>query len=238
MKVTFGPKVTLGPKRRNVGVAMRMGRAAAMILGACLATTACTAKTGSSPTAPTPTPTPTPAVRILTFARDTPTPIGEAVAVTFASRDQEQGKITLAVTGFNLTNRLSATFEGFSGVSGRIAWDAALLEADGLDSGDFMQQGGVTVSCCRMTGADAIPGSYPFFVVRDDGSRNTGSGELFLIRLKPVAGVTAGTTRVRFVEELQNKGGFPFTAFIVLSPFSPTRGSTVENVYGGTVTIQ
>lgn len=205
-------------------------------VGTCVLTAACSASSGSA----TPPTSPGTSVRVLTLAPETTTPIGQAVALTLASRDQEAGKITLAVSGFNLTNTLSVNTQGFSGVSGRIGWDPALLEPDGLDSGDFLRQGGASVSCCRQStaAAEAIPGTYPFLVVRGDETRLMGSGELFLIRLKPVQGVTSGTSTIRFIEEVQNRGGFPFTAAVVLSPFNPGRGSTVEHVYGGTVTIR
>src|SRR4051794_20116125 len=94
------------------------------------------------PTAPTPAaPTPivaAPSVPVLTLEPDTTSPVGQSVAVTFASRAQEAGKIAVAVTGFNLQNQISPSVFGLTGVQGRLKWDDTLLEIDARGIGDFL----------------------------------------------------------------------------------------------------
>ena len=205
--------------------------------------TACGRGTSSptSPTTPTPPtatplPPPTQAVRILEFTPDTPTPINEAIAITVASRGQEQGKIALAVTAFNLVNHSNlGGMPGVAGVYGRVRWDDALLVQDAAGIGDLMSQNGVTPGCCTPGEAPIQPqaGTFPFSVQRMPGTPLvSGSGEIVLLRLLPRDGVTSGTSRIEFVQIAP-------PLFPEVIRFRPSPTYTVpQNVYGGTVTIR
>jgi hypothetical protein len=217
------------------------------------ATEACNKAT--SPTAPTPTPvvttpvtpvTPTPTVAgvpVLTLTQDTPSPVGQAVAITYASRNQEAGKITVAVTGFNLQNQISPGVVGVSSIEGRLKYDDAVLEIErtttGIDAGDFMRQGGVGIGCCR-SNWPVTPGLYPFFVGRN-APKVQGSGELFLARFSPRAGVTSATTRIElmpFNASEAEDARFNFIASLLTGPFAAAPKNMIDNVYGATVTIR
>lgn len=204
--------------------------------------TGCT--TASSPAAPSEVAPPTPTLT-LTLTPDTNSPADESVGLTYASQFQVPGKIVVAVTAFNLTNRLSANVTGFSVVTGRLKWDGALLETElftpetpdvGRGPGTLLGNGLDEVSCCRTE--DEGPGFYPFRLGRRDGARVSGSGELFLIRLKPRPGVTSGTTRIELEPIVANPGGFTYMTPLWLSPYNPSRGNTIENTYGATITIR
>ncbi len=205
--------------------------------------TACSSDrtTPASPTPTTPVTTTTPPTttppssRVLTFTPDTPTPIGEAVAITVASRGQEDGKIALAVTAFNMVNQSNlGGSPGIAGVYGRVRWDSALLVNDAAGIGDLMRQDGVEPSCCTPGEADivAADGTFPFSIQRRPGTPLvSGSGEIVLFRLVPRAGVTSGTSRLDFIPISPL-----FPELIRLRPF-PTY-AVPQNVYGGTITIR
>lgn len=197
----------------------------------------CSSSKSETPTAPTPPVTPpAPALPVLTVEPDTTSPVGQAVAITYASRAQEPGKIAVAVTGYNLRNQLSNGTVGVFGVVGVLKWDDALLEVDGVGAGDFLG-GNSQANCCRWTGPDA-PGTYPFSVDRDDRSVATGSGELFLIRVKPRAGITAGASRIEMIPFKSNDSSVTFMPTVLLVPFRPPPAIKVDNVYGATITIR
>ena len=88
----------------------------------------------------------------------------------------------------------------------------------------------------------APPGTYAFCVGRLDGARVTGSGELVLIRLKPRAGVTSGTTRIELDRIASNEAAPPEISFmtnLLLLPYVPSpNGNTIQNAYGATITIR
>lgn len=186
---------------------------------AVLVGSACSASSSKNP--PT---SPTSTVPTLTFSAETATPVGEAIAVTLASRDQLSGMTTLAVSGFNLRNLGS----GVGAVAGRVTWDTSLLALDAVDSGDWFRTGGGLMGCCKYP-VDDPPGSYTFLVSRENGSPPiSGSGEIFLLRLKPRQGVVSGTSRIQFAQFNQ----FPPVYL------SPNVARPLDNLYGGTVTIR
>jgi hypothetical protein len=193
-----------------------------------------------TPTAPTPVPTPAPSAQappVLTFEPDTLTPVGQAVALTYGSRSQEPGKIVVAVTGFNLRNEISPTVNGVSAVRGRLKWDEALLEIDGVGVGDLF--GGNSGGNVDNGGWPEVPGTFPFGARRNDQARVTGSGELVLLRLRPRTGITTGTTRIELEPFLANEGGpFPFMTPLLLFPYQPPRGNQLQNAYGATIAIR
>jgi hypothetical protein len=193
-----------------------------------------------SPTSPTPEPTLGPSAPlppVVTFEPDTLTPVGQAVALTYGSRSQEPGKIVVAVTGFNLRNEISPTVNGVSAARGRLKWDDALLEIDGVGVGDLF--GGNSAGNVDNGGWPEMPGTFPFAVRRNDQARVTGSGELVLLRLRPRTGITAGTTRIELEPFLANEGGpFPFMTPLLLFPYQPPRGNQIENAYGGSIEIR
>ena len=199
----------------------------------CLTTFACSSSQSSnSPTSPT-TPTGPP---MLSLQQDTQAPVGQAVWLTLASRSQVEGKITLAVSTSNVVNQQPSS-SGFFAANGRLKWDATLLEVDGAGAGDFM--GGNSGADFGYTPLE--PGKIAFFVQRLDSMLVQGTGELFLLRLRPVAGVTSGTTRIDFEPWVANErgqaGAPPFSTLLLFVPFS-SRGNVVENTYGATVTIR
>ena len=202
----------------------------------------------AAPTAPTPAPaptTPTTVVPVLTLEQDTGSPVGQAVAITYASQMQEAGKITIAVSGFNLSNVVNArqAIIGVASVEGRLKYDDAVLDiertAAGVMAGDFMRLPGQPVSCCR-SNYPVAPGLYPFFVGRD-GPPAQGSGELFLARFQPRAGVTSATTRIELVPFNVSEAAGPRYTFVtplLMGPYSQDRGNLIENAYGATITIR
>lgn len=164
------------------------------------------------------------------------------MGITLASGPQQQGSITLAASGFNLANALSALTHGVSGVGGRVTWDNSLFMFEPVGSGAFLQQGGAAVACWhhpRYTTSDPAD-AFTFLVTRSGNV--TGSGEVFLFKLTPRSGAPASTSWVRFTEYTENvgagPGGLGFQALVVLSPFSPGGGGPLQHFYGGTVTIQ
>jgi hypothetical protein len=199
----------------------------------------------ATPTAPTPTPaapvvTPVAALPVLTLDSDTGSPVGQAVALTYASRSQEAGKIGVAVTGFNLRNQITPTVSGLTGVEGRLKWDESLLEYDATGAGDLLG-GNSGATPCRTNGIE-MPGTVPFCISRIDRARVTGSGELFLVRLKLRPGVTSGTSRIELVPFRANEGGPALATFmtsLLLFPYEPgPGGNVIENAYGATITIR
>jgi hypothetical protein len=161
----------------------------------------------------------------LTFVEDISTPVGESIAIRLASRDQLEGMVTLAVSGFNIRNLDGA---GASAVSGRITWDAALLVLDAVDVGDWFATGGGMMICCHYPVQDS-PGAYTFAVSREAGAPlKIGSGEMFLFRLKRVSGVTSGSSAIGFAQFNQ----FPPVYL------SPNVARALDNLYGGRVTIR
>jgi hypothetical protein len=182
-------------------------------------------------------------VPVLTLEQDTATPVGQAVALTYASRAQEPGKIAIAVTGYNIQNQITPDVVGFNQAEGRLRWDASLLEVDATGAGDLL--GGNSLAGMCVPRDPEIPDTFPFCIGRLDRARVTGSGEIILVRLKPRSGVTSGTTRVELVPFLANSGGTgvptiaTFTTSLWLFPYIPgARGNVFQNVYGATVTIR
>jgi hypothetical protein len=229
---------------------------AAMIVMTVVIAEAC--NKAASPVAPTPAPvaaTPPATLPVLTLEPDTASPVGQAVAITYASRKQEAGKIAISVTGFNLRNALDSNIFGVGSIEGRLKYDDAVLElernAAGLEGGDFLRQGGVAVSCC-LARSTVQPGLYPFFVGRAGDERVQGSGELFLARFQPRAGVTSATTRIELAPFNANEAGPVQVSFItplLMGPYylppipsgginSQPRGNVIDNAYGATVTIR
>ena len=198
--------------------------------------------TPTTPTTPTPTPTPTALLPVLTLQQDTGSPVGQAVALTYASRAQEAGKIAIAVTGFNIQNQITPTVFGFSTAEGRLKWDASLLEIDGEGAGDLLGGNSAAGACAPRN--PQVPDTFAFCIGRLDQTRVTGSGEIYLFRLKPRSGVTSGTSRVELVPFLANSGGtgvpsiVTFVTPLWLFPYVPgERGNVIQNSYGATVTI-
>jgi len=217
---------------------------ALMLVGLTLTVTVACSKAAEAPTAPTPVGTPSPpttVASVLTLQSDTSAPVGEAAAITYASRMQAPGKITVAVTGFNLQNLVNVGIGvfGVSRIEGRLKYDDTVLEiersAEGIAAGDFMRQGGATGSCCLANGPLG-PGLYPFFVTRGDNVQ--GSGELLLARFQPRAGVTSATTRIELVpfDVGPERGGIPYTTTLLLYPYG--RRNMIDNTYGATITIR
>ena len=217
-----------------------------------LTLTAAAACNKSTPSSPTPTPTttttpttptaPTASLPVLTLQQDTDSPVGQAVALTYASRSQEAGKIAIAVTGFNIQNEISASVSGFNTAEGRLRWDTSLLEVDGAGAGDLL--GGNSAAGACVPRDPQIPDTHAFCVRRLDSTRVTGSGEIYLVRLKPRSGVTSGTSRIELVPFLANSGGTgvpslaTFVTRLWLFPYIPgERGNVIQNAYGATVTI-
>lgn len=176
-------------------------------------------------------------------------PVGQAVAITYASSNQEPGKITVAVTGYNLQNQVAPGVAGVSSIEGRLQYDGAVLEIErtetGVTVGNFISQGDVPVRCCRSNGP-AVPGLYSFFVGRS-GPRVQGSGELFLARFRPQPGVISTTTRIVLMpfnasEAVLNPGArFNFMTSLLMEPFAPAPQAArnmMDNVYGATITIR
>jgi hypothetical protein len=194
----------------------------------------------AAPTAPTPSaPAPTPiTTSVLTLEPDTGTPVGQAVAITFASRAQEAGKITVAVTGFNLQNQITPTVVGVSTVAGRLKWDDALLELDAIGAGD-MFGGNAGANFGRDSRGTDAPGEYPFVISRIDLARVTGSGELFLLRLRPRPGVNTGTSRIELVPIRTNDlAEIFYMTPLLMSPYRPSGPNPIENAYGAMIRIR
>ena len=195
----------------------------------------------AAPTAPTPAPVvtaPTPLLPVLTLEPDTGSPVGESVAITYGSRSQEAGKIVIAVTGFNLTNRRSATAIGVRGVIGAVRVDDAVLEYDAFGLGSLLGGNDGATFCDNDTGGfrsffPDTPDIYPFCVLSRSAANVTGSGELILIRFKPRPGVTSATTRVDLVP-FQSNG---YTTTLDMLP-GPSTTNKIQNTYGATVTIR
>ena len=206
--------------------------AAVSVAFLCSASVACTTSS-SSPTTPTVV-----SVAVLTMEQDTNTPIGQAAWLTYASRAQEPGKIAVAVSASNIVNQLSPAIAGISTVTGRLKWDPALLEVDAVGAGDMMG-GNAGAEVGHQADVAREAGKFAFGVRRNDGVRVQGTGELFIIRLKPVTGVTTGRTRIDLEPFLANEGGFnPFMTQLLLSPYLPTIGNQLQNAYGATITIR
>jgi hypothetical protein len=180
----------------------------------------------------------------LTLQPDTASPVGQAVAITYASRMQEPGRIAIAVTGFNIQNVVSANISGITGIGGWLKYDDTVLEiernAEGLAVGDFVQQGDTPTYCCLWQNIDVPNGVYPFFVSRAGNGRNTvqGSGEILLARFHPRAGVTSATTRIELApfDVDPALGGASYVTTLLLSPYG--RRNMIDNTYGATVTIR
>jgi hypothetical protein len=196
----------------------------------------------AAPTAPTPAPVVTapPTPPVLTLEPDTDSPVGESVAITYGSFGQEPGKISIAITGFNLRNQIgvepiiSPTGFGVSGARGQVRVDDALLEFDGYAFGDFV--GGAVQGVICPPILPESPGIYPFCVARKDDKQVTGSGELFLLRFKPRPGITAGATRIELVPHKAHQQNY--TTPLQLLPFFPSGTNKIQNSYGGTITIR
>lgn len=167
----------------------------------------------SSPTAPTPAP-PVVVTRTLTFAPASSSPSPGTLSVQLASRGHEAGKIAVAINAHNLS--------GVVRVRGALRWDRNLLEYDSWGEGDWFKQGGALVDWTFFT---STPGQFTLFIDRPTTLPGAvGSGEIILLRLKPRAGVTSGTSQIQWDE--------PAVYPVNFSPFP------LVNVYGGTVTIQ
>jgi hypothetical protein len=179
---------------------------------------ACAVACGSnSPTAPTPpvvAPPPTTRIPVLTFTAATNTPVGAALAIQVASRGQEAGKIAIAITAHNLN--------GVVRVRGGLRWDRNLLEYDTWGEGDWFKQGGALVDWQHFT---STPGQLTLFLDRPTTLPGaSGSGEILLIRLKPRAGVLSGSSQIQWDEPAIYPVNFS--------------ALPLNNVYGGTITIQ
>lgn len=169
---------------------------------------------GGSPAAPAPTPAPTPVPLRLTFAPATTTPIGAAMAIYPASRGHQDGMISLAITAHNLVEVYK--------VRGELRWNPAVLDFDSWGQGEFFNQGGAIVDWTfYTTGGDHIA----LFLDRPSTLPGaSGSGEIFLFRLKPRPGVRSGQTAIQWSDPRLYNEGF--------------RARPLDNVYGGVVTIQ
>ena len=206
---------------------------------------AITLATGCAKSQTAPTPVPGSSGLVLTLQRDTGSPVGQAVAVTYGSRQRSPGKITVAVSGFNLQNILPGTAaNGVQSIEGRLKYDDAVLElertAETLEAGDFMQQGAPSsVICCKQPNTVAQPGLYPFYVWRN-GVTVQGSGELFLATFKPRPGVTSTTTRIDLVPFNASEADprLSFMTPLLIFPYLQSRGNVIDNAYGGTITIR
>ncbi len=187
---------------------------------------------------PTPAPTLWPRARtlpVLTLEPDLP-PMRQAVAVTHGSRSQEPGTIVVAVSAFNLQNELPPDSNGFFGAVGRLRWDPALLEIDAIGIGDLL--GGNSGGRVSRGIWPEVPGTFPFYVQRNDQTLVTGSGELVLLRLRPRTGVTAGTTRIELEPFLANEGGaVSFVTSLWIQPYLPHRGNQIDHACGATIAI-
>ena len=204
-----------------------------------------TLATGCAKSEAAPTPVPGSSGLVLTLQRDTPSPVGQAVAVTYGSRQQSPAKITIAVSGFNLQNILPGTpSNGVQSIEGRLKYDDAVLElertAETLEAGDFMKQGApLSVICCKQASTVAQPGLYPFYVFRN-GATVQGSGELFLATFKPRPGVSSTTTRIDLVPFNASEADprLSFMTPLLIFPYLQSRGNVIDNAYGGTITIR
>jgi hypothetical protein len=181
-------------------------------LGLLVGLSACGSNPVAPPTPAPPTPTPTPAL-VLTFTPQTASPIGAALAIFPGSRGQKEGMISLAVTAHNLNN--------VSKVRGEILWDPDVLDFDSWGEGDWFKQGGALVEwsfydyagkiSLRLDRPSTLPGA-------------SGSGEIVLFRFKPHGTRRTGSTPLQWNNpELWE------------SDYSDCR---LDNVYGGTITIQ
>lgn len=205
-----------------------------ILLALLLSSAACAKNESSSATTPTPTPTVT--VPVLTLQPDVTSPQGEAVALTYGSRSQEAGKLVVAVNGFNIENQISATVSGVTSITGRLRWDTNLLEVDAIGMGDMVGGNTGGASCGSRLNDQ---GTFEFCAGnRDRAARSTGTGEFFLLRLKPRAGVTQGTTRIDFEQFTANEGAaFTWPTFVLFSPYTPAR-PVIPPVFGATITIR
>jgi hypothetical protein len=171
----------------------------------------------SSPTAPTPvsTPTPTPTpVPEITFTPATASPVGAAMAIFPASRGQEPGMISLAITAHNLT--------GVYKVRGEVRWDPEVFRLEAWGEGDWLKQGGALVD---WTFYNNSPGELVLFLDRPTTFPPAeGSGEIFLFRLEPAPGVTSGQSAIQWSDPRLFDEGF--------------RRQQLDNVYGGTLTLR
>ena len=214
-----------------------MNRAFVTIVCLAAIVTSCAEKSSNS----TPT-TPTSSVRQLTFSPDTTAPVGQSVGITLATKDQESEKITISIVGYNILNDFAGQQAplGILGATGRVKWDGTLLAFDAFDSGDWLRDGGVVPDLCQPeTSSAAVAGSTNGFCVQRPTAapRLMGSGELYRLRLKPMPGVTSGTSRLDFVAISDR-----FPSRVVLIPFrgvtAQPRETPLDNYYGGTVTIR
>ena len=87
---------------------------------------------------------------------------------------------------------------------------------------------------CRVIRKSRI--RHAFCIRRLDSSRVTGSGEIYLVRLKPRSGVTSGTSRIELVPFLANSGGTgvpsiaTFITRLWLFPYvAGERGNVIQN---------
>jgi hypothetical protein len=171
---------------------------------------------GSSPAAPTPTPTPpAPApLPVVTFTPDVATPGNLSLSVQVASRLAEPGKINLAVVATGLV--------GVYNVRGDLLWNPDLLEFDTWGEGDWLKQGGAVVDWAFFVGT---PGQIGLVLGRSDAyPPATGSGEVFLFRLRPRSGVTSGSSRLTWEDGRVED--------------SASRALDLNRVSGGTITIR
>jgi hypothetical protein len=181
-------------------------------------------------------------VRQLTFTPDTTSPSGQSVGIILAAKDQEPEKIALSVAGYNIRNDFSGQQAplGIIGAMGRVKWDGSLLALDGIDKGDWLRDGGVEPDFCTVeTSSAAVSGSTNGFCLQRDTAapKMFGTGEIYRFRLKPMGGVTTGTSRIEFVAISDR-----FPSRFVLIPYrgvtAQPRETPLDNYYGGTITIR
>lgn len=169
--------------------------------------------------APAPTPQPAPAPPALTFAPQTVSPVGAALAIFPASRGQEPGKIAVAVTAHNLSDVVT--------IFGTIRFDPNVLEYDGWGEGDWFKQGAGSPAIDWRFFPDLNPGEIKLAIQRTSAGLPgaSGSGEIILFRFRPRAGVRSGTSTLRW-DGPSLRGP------------QVTRELPLNNAYGGTITIQ
>lgn len=174
---------------------------------------------GDSPIAPssiTPAQQPPPVVvRTLSFQPDVPNVSGSALSIQIGSRGSETGKINLAIMAHNIPHSVYK-------VRGELRWDPAILEFDAWGQGEWLNQGGALVDWTFFT---STPGELSLFLDRPSTLGPAGgSGEVFLFRLRPRAGITSGNSRLQWNEPRLLDTNF--------------RQITPNNIFTGTVTVQ